>query len=146
MRQCIDNVKKKGVEEEEEEVEESGEGEEVENRKEDSELPRGNLELKALPAGSSTSSATPITVVCTPNTSDSESESESESSPAESLSQGQGGANPNNDIDKMRVSNNIAHGGSDFSCTTNLPAEPRPCLNITALSVSIILLFVTRVS
>ena len=146
MRQCIDNVKKKGIEEEEEEVEEVKEsGQEVENRKEDGELPRGNLELKALPAGSSTSSATPITVVCTPNTSDSESESESESSPAESISRGR--ANPkNNNIDKMRVSNNIAHGGSDFSCTTNLPAEPRPCLNITALSVSIILLFVTRVS
>ena len=141
MRQCIDNVKKKGIEEEVEEVKESGE--EVDNREKD--LPRGNLELKALPAGSSTSSATPITVVCTPSTSDSESETESESSPAESLSQER--ANPkNNNINKMRVSNNIAHGGSDFSCTTNLPAEPRPCLNITALSVSIILLFVTRVS
>ena len=143
MRQCIDNVKKKGVEEEEERVKESGEEEEVDNREVDGELPRGNLQLKALPAGASTSSATPITVVCTPNTSDSESESEPESSPAESLSQGR--ANPNNaNIDKMRVSNNIAHGGSDFSCTTNLPAEPRPCLNITALSVSVILLFATH--
>ena len=89
--QCIYNVKKKG--DEEEEVEESGEGEVVENREVAGELLCANLELKALPAGSSTSSTCPRTAVCTPSTTDSESESEPGSSPLESSSHG---LNPNN--------------------------------------------------
>ena len=157
--QCIYNVKKKG--DEEEEVEESGEGEVVENREVAGELLCANLELKALPAGSSTSSTCPRTAVCTPSTTDSESESEPGTSQLESSSHG---VNPNNvgskrveksaggsssasiigaaavgstlpDQSQTRVAN-MTHGGGDFACLRNPPSEPRPCLNITSLSVS----------
>ena len=169
----MENVKK---------TEGEGRGEEEERTGVEGEL-QENLELKALPAGSSISPATPITVFCTPNTSDSDSESEAGSSPAESLSNGRvanpnnGGSNrtefteagasrsvrfigtlsaatlgqtlpmqnsgvgapsmPSTEISgKIRAGCNIAHGGSGFSCMRNPPSEPRPCLNITSLSVS----------